>query len=185
MLCFTYKQMTLQVFESGHVYLKASHQWFITSKCWWKSECYSNTMRTNQKKATLQEAYNQLWCDWMMRAEWAAPSYPKPFIWALAKLRGKEKCSLCLSVSLRLPLLQAKTQMRTHKLKQTHKRHTEPHRGIRQLCLFTVWRATVSTHACRKTHKHRAENRVCLHTLALQWGRMCVCVCVCVCFFMC
>lgn len=84
--------------------------------------------------------------------------------------------ALFVSVSLKLPLPHTKTQMRTHRLKQTHKRHTESHTGIRQCCLFTVWRATVSTHACTRRHTDTRQRGGCVCSLAWQGRRMCLCL---------
>lgn len=89
--------------------------------------------------------------------------------------------ALFVSVSLKLPLPHTKTQMRTHRLKQTHKKHTESHTGIRQCCLFTVWRATVSTHACTRRHTDTRQRGGCVCSLSWQGGRKNAYVCVSLC----
>lgn len=87
--------------------------------------------------------------------------------------------ALFVSVSLKLPLPHTKTQMRTHRLKQTHKRHTESHTGIRQCCLFTVWRATVSTHACTRRHTDTRLRGGCVcPDREEEYVYVCVCVCL-------
>lgn len=65
---------------------------FITYKCWWMhvahththidtyhTKTISDTVRTNWLKPTLWEAYNQLWCDWLMRARVSRPIISKAF----------------------------------------------------------------------------------------------------------
>lgn len=115
--------------------------------------------------------------------EWAAPSYPKPFIWDLAKLQGKREMlalSLSHSSSLSLILKHRCTHTHTNSNKPTKGTLTHTHTAIRQYCLFTVWRAAVSTHACTRRHTNtEAESRVCLHSLSWQSQRMWLCVCVC------
>lgn len=71
--------------EHSHIHTKQRPSLILWEQTDWSPPCERHTTNFGVT-------------DWW-GLEWAAPSYPKPFIWDPAKLQGKEKCSLCLCLT--------------------------------------------------------------------------------------